>query len=706
MDHMIGGDEGDDDDAENDADDISDRVGQRFPVHKPLKDMSSYRWEVGTLYTSRQEFKETVLAYAVHTARSIKIKKCDLVRVRVVCQKDCPFWLYAHRVGDESTWQLRSLNLQHTCMQTHRVGILHTKWLGAQFKEKVESNPRIKIRELQAKAHKKWNVTVTKSMATKSKQEALSQIQGAFREQYRRINDYCAEILRANPGSSVSLKVIRSPDFVQEVQNPKLMNYCLFQRLYVCFNACKKSFQHVRPFISLDGCFLKTPQGGQLLTAIGRDPNDQIFPITYAVVEAETKDSWIWFLRHLSDDLGADKIGKCTFMSDQQKDLLPALEEVIPGVDNRYCVRHLYNNFRKKFPGLELKNQMWRCAKSTHWKDWKKETKTLRLKNEDAFRHLNSIPPRFWSRSRFLFYSKCDSLVNNMSESFNSVIVKAREKRIVTMLEDIRVYIMTRWTANRARIQVYQGNIMLTILKKLEKRVKHSRDWRPFWSAASKYEVMCGLDKFVVDLAVCECSCRRWQMSGLPCSHAISCITFKGLDLESFVDDHYKKDAYLRYYQKVIRPLNGPDLWERSQYNDVMPPPYRKPSHRLVKKRKRGPGDDDNRSQIHLSRRGQTQKCSNCGALGHKKSGCTKSKKKTKNVAGLAPPQSNPKAPSSQPLPQKSSATASSTYKKDSHSQSIQRKRHFSVIQTGAPHIPMQKLKLMAKLSPSTWDNL
>ncbi|QHO56192.1 uncharacterized protein DS421_3g71610 [Arachis hypogaea] len=66
-DHMIGGDEGDDDDAENDADDVSDRGGQRFPVHKPLKDMSSYRWEVGTLYASRQEFKETVLAYAVHS---------------------------------------------------------------------------------------------------------------------------------------------------------------------------------------------------------------------------------------------------------------------------------------------------------------------------------------------------------------------------------------------------------------------------------------------------------------------------------------------------------------------------------------------------------------------------------------------------------------------------------------------------------------
>ncbi|RYQ83643.1 hypothetical protein Ahy_B10g102399 [Arachis hypogaea] len=173
--------------------------------------MGKYQWKVGTLYESRQEFKDTVAAYAVNTARNIKFKKCDLVRVRAVCQKGCPFWLYAHRVGEESTWQLRSMNLQHTCMQTHRVGIMHSKWLGSQFKKKVESNPKIKVKELVAKAHKKWNLTVTKAMAAKTKQEALSQIQGTFREQYKRINDYCHELLRTNPGSTVILKEVIHP---------------------------------------------------------------------------------------------------------------------------------------------------------------------------------------------------------------------------------------------------------------------------------------------------------------------------------------------------------------------------------------------------------------------------------------------------------------------------------------------------------------
>ncbi|RYR04301.1 hypothetical protein Ahy_B06g083979 [Arachis hypogaea] len=221
IDHMIGGDDLEADDHEEDADGGLDCRGQRFLVHKPQKDMTNYKLEVETLYASRQEFKDTMLTYTVHTTRSIKFKKCDLVRVRVVCQKDYPFWLYAHRVRKVSTWQLRSMNLQHTCMQIHRVGIKYSKWLGKQFKKKVEYNLRIKIKELVAKAHKKWNLTVTKSMAAKTKQEALSQIQGAFSKQYKRINDYCDKLLRANPGSSIVLKelLLAFEEVIRGVEN-------------------------------------------------------------------------------------------------------------------------------------------------------------------------------------------------------------------------------------------------------------------------------------------------------------------------------------------------------------------------------------------------------------------------------------------------------------------------------------------------------
>ncbi|XP_016164217.1 uncharacterized protein LOC107606698 [Arachis ipaensis] len=354
-------------------------------------------------------------------------------------------------------------------------------------------------------------------MATRTKQIALDEIQGTFREQYKRIYHYAHELLRENPGSSVRIQVQRSPDLDNAAQASSMTNYCIFQRIYVCLKACKQSFQHCRSFIGLDDYFLKTPQGGQLLTAIGWDPNDQMLPIAYAVVEAETKDSWTWFLNHLASDIGIEKMRRTTFMSDQQKGLLLAYEDVIPGVENRFC-----------------------CAKVTHWRDWDRYMVELKAVNQEAFRYLDAIPPRYWSRSRFTYNSKVDTLVNNMSESFNVAIVDAREKPIVTMLEDIRLHQVQR------------------------------------------------------------------------------------LGLESYVADCYKREAYLRCYEAVIHPLNEPDLWERTAHPDVMPPPYRRPSHRRVKKRKTVAKDEEQSSRTHMSRKGEKQRCSICDSVGHNKNRCPK----------------------------------------------------------------------------------
>ncbi|RYR61408.1 hypothetical protein Ahy_A04g018587 isoform B [Arachis hypogaea] len=196
----------------------SEHQGVRFPVHKAQKYMNEYKWEVGTVYASREEFKYTVTAYAVHTARAIRLRKCDLKRVRAVCSDDCPFWVYAAKIRGEETWQLRSMNLTHTCTQAHRVGILHLKWLGKAFKKKVEANPK----GFGFKGTKKWNLTVTKSLASKTKQIAQDEIRGTFQEQYKRIYDYGQELMRAYPGSSIRIQVQRV-DLWERTAHPDVM---------------------------------------------------------------------------------------------------------------------------------------------------------------------------------------------------------------------------------------------------------------------------------------------------------------------------------------------------------------------------------------------------------------------------------------------------------------------------------------------------
>jgi hypothetical protein len=129
------------------------------------------------------------------------------------------------------------------------------------------------------------------------------------------------------------------------------------------------------------------------------------------------------------------------------------MDELLPGVEQRFCVRHLYSNFRKKFPGKHLKEMMWKAAKASYPQAWEKIMREIRIINGEAHKHLMRNPPRYWSKSRFTEHSKCDTLVNNMSETFNSVILGPRGKPIVTMLEEIISYLMERW-ATRPKMQI------------------------------------------------------------------------------------------------------------------------------------------------------------------------------------------------------------------------------------------------------------
>jgi hypothetical protein len=53
------------------------------------------------------------------------------------------------------------------------------------------------------------------------------------------------------------------------------------------------------------------------MTVIGRNANDNMYPISIAVVEAKTRESWIWFLKALLADLGPSGPHGWAFISDR-----------------------------------------------------------------------------------------------------------------------------------------------------------------------------------------------------------------------------------------------------------------------------------------------------------------------------------------------------------------------------------------------------
>lgn len=109
------------------------------------------------------------------------------------------------------------------------------------------------------------------------------------------------------------------------------------------------------------------------------------------------------------------------------------MDDLLPNVEQRFCVRNLYNNFRKKFPRKLLKEITYKAAKSTCVQAWEREMSGIRDVDEMDFKHMMKTPPKFWSKSFFRTQSKCESILDNKSEAFNSVIVESRVKPLVTI---------------------------------------------------------------------------------------------------------------------------------------------------------------------------------------------------------------------------------------------------------------------------------
>jgi hypothetical protein len=76
----------------------------------------------------------------------------------------------------------------------------------------------------------------------------------------------------------------------------------------------------------------------------------------------------------------------------------------------------------------------------------------MKALNEDAYKWLEKMPPNTWVRAYFSEFPKCDILLNNNCEVFNSYILEARELPILSMLERIKCQLMTRHYSKQQEI--------------------------------------------------------------------------------------------------------------------------------------------------------------------------------------------------------------------------------------------------------------
>ena len=78
------------------------------------------RCEKDMLFTTPKQFQEAVTDYVVCGGWGIRFVKNDSQMVRAVCQENCKFVAYLAKLPREKSYQLRTLNLEHTCTRSYK----------------------------------------------------------------------------------------------------------------------------------------------------------------------------------------------------------------------------------------------------------------------------------------------------------------------------------------------------------------------------------------------------------------------------------------------------------------------------------------------------------------------------------------------------------------------------------------------------------
>ncbi|XP_020881205.1 uncharacterized protein LOC110228355 [Arabidopsis lyrata subsp. lyrata] len=245
------------------------------------------------------------------------------------------------------------------------------------------------------------------------------------------------------------------------------------------------------------------------------------------------------------------------------------------------CGRHIYANWKKQgFSRSEYKNLFWGVAYSYTEGEYEEKLDLVKAYDPSAYQALLATEPERWCRAFFNVQSHCADVHNNLSESFNRTIKMARSKPIINMLEDIRRQAMRRISRRCLKAEKLETPVTPITMALLEKARLAKQYCGTLRSSKTLYEVNEFENGYIVDLATHECACRRWDLTGIPCRHAVCVLDDNQDDPVRYVADYYFTPVFKKTYEENIKPVNGEKLWMRTNKPPIGIPEMRKPRGR------------------------------------------------------------------------------------------------------------------------------
>ncbi|KAG7365455.1 MULE transposase domain containing protein [Nitzschia inconspicua] len=225
----------------------------------------------------------------------------------------------------------------------------------------------------------------------------------------------------------------------------------------ICPGIVRHSLQHVMPILSLDGAHLLSKWKGTLYIASVQTACSNIYPVSFAITkDGEDAEGWKWFLELLVQAIPLLKMqhpdNRCRFcyftvISDRQKGLIQALQQVFPDNHHCFCSVHIARYVEK-----EVGKQVAKHVHAMSATFSKRESDELMAKinaiSARGKKYLEGISANQWRSTAWVddptLPPRFGIVTTNMSESVNSMVGDARDGSWLECTNDIVRKMMNR----------------------------------------------------------------------------------------------------------------------------------------------------------------------------------------------------------------------------------------------------------------------
>lgn len=572
--------------------------------------MEDHSFVVGQEFPDVKSFRNAIKEAAIAQHFELRIIKSDLIRYFAKCAAEgCPWRIRAVKLPNASTFTIRSLEGIHTCGRNAQNGHHQASvdWIVSFIEERLRDNINYKPKDILHDIHKQYGITIPYKQAWRAKERGLAAIYGSSEEGYCLLPSYCEQIRKTNPGSIAEV-------FTAGADNR-------FQRLFVSYYASIYGFLNgCLPIVGIGAIQLKSKYLGTLLSATSFDADGGLFPLAFGVVDAENDESWMWFLSelHKALEMNSENILQLTFLSNGQKGIVDAVRRKFPNSCHAFCMRFLSESVGREFKNSRLVHLLWKAAYATTSILFKQKMAEIKEVSPEAAKWMQQFPPSHWALVYFEG-TRYGHLSSNLEE-FNRWILEARELPIIQVIEQIQSKLMTEFEDRRLRSCSWFSVLAPSAEKRMIEAVDRASTYQVLRSDEVEFEVISADRSDIVNIGIHYCSCRDWQLHGIPCSHAVAALISCRKDIYAFTEKCFTVASYRQTYAEEIHPIPGRLKWRRGDVAPmdddpqvVRPPKFRRP-----------PGRPENKRICveDLNREKHTVHCSRCNQTGHYKTTC------------------------------------------------------------------------------------